>query len=249
MRNPPAIADAITMPTRRDIVVGMAAAMAASAIAGALPAWAAAPGKKIGIIGSGRIGGTLGEFWAKAGYQVMFSDTNPDTVKALVDRVPGSKSGTAQEAAAFGDAVLISVPYGALPGIGRDLGPTLKGKIVMDTGNPNPNRDGDMAVAAKAKGTGIASAEYLPGVRLVRVFNSVPFMLLRSEAHRAGDKVGVPIAADDKDALQFAVQLVRDTGFEPVVVGGLARAKEFDSGTIVYGQALTAADIKQKLGL
>jgi len=82
-----------------------------------------------------------------------------------------------------------------------------------------------MAVAARAKGTGVASAESLPGVRLVRAFNTVGSGALRSESHRAGDKVAIPLAADDEAALKIAIQLVQDAGFEPVVVGPLARAK------------------------
>jgi len=125
----------------------------------------------------------------------------------------------------------------------------LSAKVVLDTCNPEPGRDGNMAVAARAKGTGVASPEYLPGVRLVRAFNTVGSAALRSEAHRAGDKVAVPLAADDDAALKIAIQLVQDAGFEPVVVGPLARAKDFDSGTPVMGKALTAAELRRALGM
>jgi predicted dinucleotide-binding enzyme len=121
--------------------------------------------------------------------------------------------------------------------------------VVLDTANPYPQRDGEMAVAAREKGTGVASPEFLPGARLVRAFNSVGFLQLASEAHRAGDKVAIPLAGDDPAALKIAVRLVTDAGFEPVVVGGLARAKEFDVGTPVYGKALTAAELRKGLGL
>jgi len=205
---------------------------------------------KIGIVGSGRIGGTLGELWVKAGHQVMFSSLDIEHDKALAARVgSGSRAGTPKEAAAFGDVVLISVPYAALPQLGRDLGDLIKGKVVLDTCNPIPTRDGDMAVEAKAKGTGIASPQFLPGARLVRAFNSVGYARLQSEAHRAGERVAIPLAADDAVALQTAVRLVQDAGFEPVVVGPLARAKEFDTGMPVYGKALTAAELRRGLGL
>jgi hypothetical protein len=205
---------------------------------------------KIGVIGSGRIGGTLGGLWVKAGHEVMFSARNLDPVRKLVAGL-GSMAhvGTPKEAAAFGDVLLISVPYGALPQLGRDLADDLKGKVVLDTCNPIPGRDGDMAVAARAKGTGVASPELLPGVRLVRAFNSVPASALHSEGHRAGNRVAVPLAADDGAALKIAIQLVEEAGFEPVVVGPLARAKEFDPGTPVFGKALTAAELRRGLGL
>lgn len=209
-----------------------------------------APKMKIGVIGSGRIGGTIGGLWVKAGHEVMFSAKEIGEVKDLVARLgPTAHAGTPREAAVFGEAVLISVPYSALPQIGRDLAAELKGKIVLDTCNPIATRDGDMAVAARAKGTGVASIEFLPGVRLVRAFNSVGYNSLRSEAHRAGERVAIPLAGDDQTALKVAVRLVADAGFEPVVVGSLARAKEFDVGTAVFGRALTARELRRGLGL
>jgi 8-hydroxy-5-deazaflavin:NADPH oxidoreductase len=145
--------------------------------------------------------------------------------------------------------VLISVPYGALPQIGRDLASELKGKIVLDTGNPYPGRDGEMALEARRVGTGVASARYLPGVRLVRAFNAINAGDLASEAHRAGEPIAIPLAGDDAQALAVAQRLVRDAGFEPVVVGPLSRAREFDVGTPVYTRLLTAPELRQALGL
>ena len=205
---------------------------------------------KIGVIGSGRIGGTVGELWVKAGHEVMFSSLDLEHDKALAARIGArARAGTPKEAGAFGEVLLISVPYAALPQVGRDLGDSLKGKVVLDTCNPNPGRDGDMAIAAKAKGTGIASPEFLPGARLVRAFNSVGYARLQSEAHRAGERVAIPLAGDDAAAIKIAVRLVQDAGFEPVVVGSLARAREFDTGTAVYGKALTAAELRKGLGI
>src|SRR5712672_3961474 len=132
---------------------------------------------------------------------------------------PKARAGTPREAAVFGDVVLISVPYGAFRQVVKDVQNELKGKVVLDTGNPYPERDGDMAVEARRKGTGVASAEFLPGVRLVRAFNAISHRNLRSEAHRAGELIAIPIAADDPRALDVAARLVRDAGFEPVVVG------------------------------
>lgn len=125
---------------------------------------------KIGIVGSGRIGGTLGELWVKAGHEVMFSSLDLEHDKALA-------------------------------------------------------------------------------ARLVRAFNSVGYSSLRSEAHRAGERIAIPLAADDKGALEVAMRLVQEAGFEPVVVGPLARAREFDVGTPVFGKALTARELRLGLGI
>jgi len=205
---------------------------------------------KIGIIGAGHIGGTLARLWVAAGHEVMLSSRHPDELRPLAKQLgPKAHVGTPKEAASFGDVVLVSVPYKALPELGRDLKAELAGKIVLDTCNPYPGRDGDMANDARKKGTGVASAEFLPGTRLVRAFNAINAGSLASEAHRKPPLVGIPLAGDDADALSVAQRLVTDAGFDPVVVGGLARAKDFDVGAPVYTKLLTAAELRKALGL
>jgi predicted dinucleotide-binding enzyme len=233
---------------RAAVVAALSAGMTAAG-----PSLAAAPEArpmKIGVIGAGKIGGTLASLWANAGHEVFVSSRHPERLQELA-RSLGSKgrAGTPREAAVFGEVVLVSVPYGALPGIGRDLAKELKGKVVLDTGNPYPERDGEMAEEARRKGTGVASAEFLPGVRLVRAFNAIRAQDLRTEAHRKGERVAIPIAGDDAGALAIASRLVRDAGFEPVVVGPLAKARTFDVGTPVYTQLLTARELRARLGL
>ncbi len=231
--------------TRR-ILAALAAAVSLS-LAFAVPA-ADPPKPKIGILGSGRIGGTLGELWAKAGYDVMFSSLDLEHDKQLAAKT-GGKAGTPAQAAAFGDVLLVSVPYPALAQIGRDYAASIKGKVVLDTSNPIQARDGEMAVAAREKGTGVASAELLPGARLVRAFNSVGYAKLQSENHREGERIAIPLAGDDGGALDVAKKLVTDAGFEPVVVGGLASAKRFDVGSPAFGKALTAAELRKTLDM
>jgi predicted dinucleotide-binding enzyme len=233
------------------------AAAAVALLAWTVAAAAAAPAAarpeaplKIGIIGAGHIGGTLASLWVRARHEVLVSSRHPDQLTGLVRSLgPTARAGTPREAALFGDVVLISVPYGALPQVGRDFRTELSGKIVLDTGNPYPQRDGDMAVEARRKGTGVSSAEFLPGVRLVRAFNAINSGDLAGEAHRSGERIAIPLAGDDSQALEVAQRLVRDAGFEPVVVGPLARAREFDVGTAVYTRLMTAAQLRQALGL
>ncbi len=231
----------------RAVSIGLLLASVSSLIPGA---HAQEQRLKIGIIGAGRIGGTLGELWVKAGHEVLLSSRHPEQLKDLAERLgPSARAGFPREAAAFGEVILISVPYGALPQVGRDYATELKGKVVLETGNPFPSRDGEMAVGAREKGTGVASPEFLPGVRLVRAFNTIPYAALRSEAHRQGERVAVPLASDDHEALKLASRLVEDAGFEPLVVGGLARARDFDVGSTVFGRALTARELRRALGI
>jgi predicted dinucleotide-binding enzyme len=125
-------------------------------------------------VGSGRIGGTLGGLWFKAGHEVMFSSRDLDKDKALAASLGASaRAGTPREAVAFGDVVLLAVPYSAMPQLGKDLGDAIKGKIVIDTSNPILARDGEIASWAREKGAGLASAELLPGARIVRAFNAI----------------------------------------------------------------------------
>ena len=205
---------------------------------------------RIGIIGSGNIGGAVGLKWAEAGHEILFSSRHPEELTDLVAQAgPRARAGLPAEAAAFGEVVLIAVPYAALPQVGEDYAPLMQGKVVIDCGNPYPRRDGPMAEEALAKGTGVASAEYLPGVRLVRAFNAIRNTSVEQNAHREGEKVGIPIAGDDQDALRIVSALVVDAGFDPVVVGSLARAREFDQGSPVYVTDMTAAQLREALGL
>jgi predicted dinucleotide-binding enzyme len=205
---------------------------------------------KIGFIGSGNIGGAIGELLAKAGHEVFFSSRNPDNLKPLVAKVGArARAGTPKEAIAFADVVFLGVPYSSMQQIGQDYAGALKGKIVLDAGNPNVRRDGPVAEAAVAKGAGIATAEHLPGARIVRAFNQLNFKVFLSEAHRAGDKVAVPLAGDDKEALSVASRLVTDAGFEPLVVGPLSAGKSFDSSQPIFLKAMTARELKAALKL
>jgi len=236
----------MTGQSRRQFVVVLVAAVVAMS-AGVLPA-AAQSKPKIGLIGSGRQGGALGVLFAKAGYPVLFSSRHPEELKDLVAKAgPNAKAGLPQDAATFGDIVIIAVPYGVTPQIGKDYAALMKGKIVIDLGNPREDRDGPMATDAKARGTGVATAGYIPGVRLVRAFNALSFVQVERDAHRAGEKLGIPVAGDDPAAVKTVVQLVIDSGFDPVVTGNLASSKSFDTGTPVYVKGMTARQIRETL--
>ena len=225
-------------PNRREFlrIAGTAAAGLALSTLPLAARAAAGPGLKIGIVGSGRIGGTLGELWLKAGHEVMFSSLDLAHDKALAARLGGkARAGTTKEAAAFGEVVMIAVPYSAFPAVGRDLGDLLKGKVVLDVSNPIPTRDGEIASWAREKGAGLASAELLPGARIVRAFNAIGYAKLPDMAKRT-EPTGMPIAGDDANAIAVASRLVRDVGLEPVVVGPLAMGKYLMPGTPLGGE-------------
>jgi hypothetical protein len=200
---------------------------------------------RIGIIGTGRIGGALARHWANAGHEVLMSSRHPEELEPLAAELgPRARAGTPREAAEFGDVVLISVPYGAMPQISNDFAALLDGKVVLDTGNPQERRDGPMAVPALQKGTGIATQEFLPGARVVRAFNCIPAESLANQSDRRPARLAIPLAGDDAQALETALRLVDDAGFDGVVVGPLEAARHFDLGNPLAVGNLSAGEYR-----
>jgi len=197
---------------------------------------AAADKMKIGMIGSGNVGSALGASLARAGHEVMFSSRTLENDQALAKKIgANARAGTPRQAAAFGQVLVLSVPYRALPDLGKSLTAELKGKVVIDACNPYPNRDGDIANWAREKGAGLASAELLPGARIVRAFNAVGAARM-GDAYREPRRYGMPIAGDDKEAIEIASRLIRDIGYEPVLIGGLEMGKHLIPGTALAGE-------------
>jgi 8-hydroxy-5-deazaflavin:NADPH oxidoreductase len=205
-----------------------------------------ADGLRIGIIGTGNVGGALARHWANAGHEILMSSRNPDQLVPLADELgPRARVGTPREAAAFGEVILVAVPYAATPQIGRDYATELAGKIVLDAGNPIERRDGPMAAEVLHRGTGFASAEFLTGTRLVRAFNCIPAASLRDEANRE-PPIAIPLAGDDAEAIAMAERLVRDAGFDPVVIGGLDSAHLFDLGQPLAQGNISAEEMRAR---
>jgi hypothetical protein len=206
---------------------------------------------RIGVIGAGKIGGTVGRLWVAAGHPVMFSSRHPEELAGMVKELGAlAKAGTVAEAIGFGDALLLAIPYGAVPAFGRDNAAALKGKIVLDADNASAARDGaELAAEVEKNGIGVTSRKYLPGARVVRAFNTLNYMILQREANRAPPRLAIPIAGDDAEAVRVATALVHDAGFDAVLVGNLEAARKIQRGNPGYGQAVTASELKQKLGI
>ena len=174
----------------------------------------AEPGLKIGTVGSAgsqHARRTLAEGGTRGHVLVA----RPGARQGVGARLGGkARAGTSRQAAAFGEVLLVAVPYSALPRWAALAG-LLKGKVVIDTCNPFPSRDGDIANWAREKGAGLASAELLPGARLVRAFNAIGYSTMQSAGQRKGERMGMPIAGDDGAAIAVASRLVREVGYEP----------------------------------
>ena len=233
-------------------LLALAAAVSLGALVGlggseASHAQAAQP-LKIGIIGTGRIGGALARHWVKAGHEVFVSSRHPEELQGLVQELgPRARAGTPKEAAAFGEVILVSIPYGAMPQIGNDLRAELAGKVILDTSNPNTGRDGPEAAAWQEKGAGLSTAELLHNDRIVRAFNCIPAASLAGQANRQPARIAIPIGGDDAAAIAVAERLVRDAGFDPVMVGSLAKSREFDLRQPLARGVLSAAEFRALL--
>lgn len=206
---------------------------------------------KIGMIGAGRIGGTLAGLFVKAGHDVMVSNSRgPDTLASLVDTLgPRARAGTTEEAADFGEVAVVSVPLGRY----RELpaGP-LDGKIVIDTNNYYPNRDGAFPELDEDRTTSSELlAEHLPGASVVKAFNTIYWERLRDEGQpggRPGERPGIPIAGDHDDAKQVVAALISEIGFDAVDTGTLAvGGRRQQPGTPVYGATLTGDELRVRL--
>jgi predicted dinucleotide-binding enzyme len=208
------------------------------------------PPLRIGVIGAGWMGGTVGKLWVKSGYEVLFSTRHPEELKAMIAELsPKAHIGTPREAAAFGNVVLIATPYSAIPQIGQDYAQELKGKIVLDATNPSAYSLDTLAREASANGVGVTSAKYLPGTTLVRAFSAVDATEVEDSFGRSKDKLGVPVASNNPEALKLAAKLVSDAGCEPVIVGDLDAGKSFQRGGAGFRANTTALNLRRLLKL
>lgn len=203
----------------------------------------------IGIVGSGNIGGTLGQHWAKAEHEVMFSSRNPEDLKSMADAV-GAKIGTVENAAAFGDVILLAIPFGKVAEVAQQTG-RLDNKILIDATNPYPQRDGDVARRVIEDDAQTATgyvAEQFPGAHTIKAFNSIYYRVLAEQAFRSGnDRVAVQICGDDSQAKQTVKQLIEDIGFAPQDIGDLSSSTLFEPNAPLYNKNLKIGEAEALL--
>ncbi|ACI50210.1 NADP oxidoreductase coenzyme F420-dependent [Gluconacetobacter diazotrophicus PA1 5] len=208
----------------------------------------AATSLPIGIIGSGHVGSTLGGLWLRAGHPVMFSARDLSSAQSVAAGLGAlARAGTPEQAARFGEAVLLAVPYGALPALGASLHGVLAGKVVIDACNPYSWRDGDVARLARQQGAGPTTQSFFPGAHVIRAFNSEDMSTISVEAHRLPPLLGIPYAGDDAAAMDVVRGLIVDAGFDPVRAGPLSVARLFQPGGPEFEADLTAPELRGRL--
>jgi len=203
---------------------------------------------KIGVIGAGRIGGNAARLFAAAGHDVLLSfSRDPDRLDEQAAAIGARAStGSAQDAAQFGDVVMLSVPWSAIPEALGQAGP-LDGKIVIDTTNQF-GRGGAQPLPG-----GVTAAQYnqqrMPGARLVKSFNTLTSGFQASEAGRTPpeNRVVLFLAGDNEQAKEVVAGLIEDAGFAPADLGGLADAAPMEAPRrpgSVYGEEYRPADAR-----
>jgi hypothetical protein len=191
----------------------------------------------LGLIGSGRIGSTVARLAVDAGHAVVLSNSRgPETLADLAAELgPLARAATGAEAAAAGELVLVTVPLLAYPTLPAA---SLAGKTVLDTGNYYPQRDGQIAALDDRSLTDSEYlAQFLPGARVVKVFNNIFYKHLQNLARPAdaADRTYLPIAGDDAGAKASAVAFLDSIGYSAVDDGALAEGWRQQPGTPAYG--------------
>jgi 8-hydroxy-5-deazaflavin:NADPH oxidoreductase len=202
---------------------------------------------KIGIIGSGHIGGTLTRRLRALGHEVTVANSRgPQTLTDLAAET-GATAGTAEQAVAAGDVVVVSVPLRAVPELPVN---SFAGKIVIDTNNYYPQRDGHIAsIDAKRATSSRWVADLLSGARVVKVFNSIYADHLMEMGRPAGQRgrIGLPVASDDMAAKRTVMALVEELGFDAVDAGRLDDSWRQEPETPVYGTDRDAKGVREGL--
>ncbi len=207
---------------------------------------------QIGIIGAGHIGGTLARLFVKAGHDVAISNARgPATLTDLVAELgPHARAATPAEAAAFGEVVVVSVPFGHYREMPVE---NLAGKIVIDTNNYYPNRDSHFEELDTDRTTSSELLQHhLRGARVVKAFNTMQWTHLGSLSRPPGapDRFGIPISGDDATAKATVAKLIDQIGFDAVDAGTLAQGgRRHQPGTSVYGVDLPAATLRERLAI
>jgi hypothetical protein len=194
---------------------------------------------RIGILGAGRIGGTLGRLWIDAGHDVLVSSRHPEVITEL-------PAGQPRRAADFGEVMLLAVPWARVTETADAVGSLAAGKVLIDATNPY-GPDGPLDLGGEGSSEVVAAR--FPGSRLVKCFNTMLWTRLRDEARPQGDpaRLAVFVAGDDDAAKDAVAGLASDAGFDAVDAGSLRDGRRLQPGAPVYNVPLTAAKARERL--
>jgi len=206
---------------------------------------------KIGVIGSGNIGGNLGKHWAKAGHEVLFSSRHPEELNDIVREAGGKSKAVSIEKAfeAKADVYLLAVPYKALDRLSELYAGEYGRKVIIDATNPYPERDGEMAQEVKDSNRNASeyTAMKFNTAKTAKAFNTIYADHLKNKAFRETDKLAIPYAAQDQQSKETTRKLIEDIGFDAVYVGDLTQTKIMDPDEKIYGQSVNREQLEKMI--
>jgi predicted dinucleotide-binding enzyme len=202
---------------------------------------------RIGVIGAGHIGGTLAARLVAAGHEVAISNSRgPETLKGVVN---GAQPMTVEDAARFGEVIVVSIPFGRYREVPAEA---VDGKLVIDTNNYYPQRDGHFPELDDGSTTSSELLQaHLPDARVVKAFNAISWTNLRDAGRPAGDpeRLGIPLSGDDEAAKRTVAELIDQIGFDPVDAGTLAQGgRKLQVDAPAYGKGLPTSELRSRLG-
>jgi len=199
---------------------------------------------RIGILGSGLMGGKLGTIFARAGHEVVFSYArSEEKLKRLAREAKGkARHGTPREAAQEADALLLAVHWSRMDDVLSQAG-DLSGKVVLTCSLPM-NDDDTGLVVAHTSSAAEELARMIPKARVVAAFNTVPSEVLFAvyEAKRKASRPSLVYCGDDRRAKEVAAGLIRDVGFDPVDAGPLRIARYTEPFTLLIARLAYEGD-------
>ena len=200
---------------------------------------------RIGILGSGLMGGKLGTIFAKVGHEVVFSYSRSERkLKRLAREAgPSASAGTTGEAAANADALLLAVHWSRVTDVLKQAG-DLSGRVLITCSMPMNARDTALAIAHTSSGAE-ALAKKAPRTRVVSAFGTVPSEVLFDvfgSKRRARKRPSLLYCGNDDDAKRVAARLIRDVGFQPIDTGPLRTARYLEPFTLAMAQLAYEGD-------
>lgn len=193
---------------------------------------------RIGILGSGLIGGKLGTLFARAGHEVVFSYSRKPRKLTRLARDAGSnaRAGTPAEAARDAEVVLIAVHWSRVDDALEQAG-DLSGKVLVTCMLPMDSANGSLVVSNTCSGAE-ELAKKVPQARVVSAFNTVPSEVLFGvfDSKRTRRRPSLVFCGDDKLAKKIAIKLIRDAGFDPIDAGPLRIARYTEPMALLVGQ-------------
>jgi 8-hydroxy-5-deazaflavin:NADPH oxidoreductase len=199
---------------------------------------------RVGILGSGLMGGKLGTIWARAGHEVVFSYARSDEkLKKLARDAKGkARPGSPREAAQEADALLLAVHWSRLDDVLKQTG-DLSGKVIVTCSLPMNADDTGLVIAHTSSGAE-ELAKTIPKARVVSAFGTVPSEVLFDvyDARRKTKRPSLVYCGDDKKAKAVAAELIRDAGFDPVDAGPLRIARYTEPFTLLVAQLAYEGD-------